>query len=83
LSGVKAVAVLDRSESFGAEGGPLFTETRGALYDLERRIPVVNYIYGLGGSDVKLELIRSVYNDLSDIATGTASPAGMQYLGAR
>jgi pyruvate ferredoxin oxidoreductase alpha subunit len=83
LRGVKAVAVLDRSESFGAEGGPLYLETRSALYDAEHRPPVVNYVYGLGGSDVKLELIRSVYTDLSDIATGTAAPAGMQYLGAR
>jgi pyruvate ferredoxin oxidoreductase alpha subunit len=83
LHGVKAVAVLDRSESFGAEGGPLYLETRSALYDAEHRPPIVNYVYGLGGSDVKLELIRSVYTDLSDIATGTAAPAGMQYLGAR
>lgn len=83
LRGVKAVAVLDRSESFGAEGGPLYLETRSALYDAEQRPAVVNYIYGLGGSDVKLELIRSVYTDLSDIATGAAAPMGMQYLGAR
>jgi len=83
LRGVKAVAVLDRSESFGAEGGPLYLETRSALYDVEHRPPVVDYVYGLGGSDVKLELIRSVYTDLSDIATGAAAPEGLQYLGAR
>lgn len=83
LRGMKAVAVLDRSESFGAEGGPLYLETRSALYDAEQRVPVVNYVYGLGGSDVKLDLIRSVYTDLSDIATGTAAPQGLQYLGAR
>ncbi len=83
LKGAKAVAVLDRSETFGAEGGPLYTETRSALYDLETRVPIVNYVYGLGGSDVRLELMRSVYTDLSDIATGAAEPSGLQYLGAR
>ena len=83
LSGVKAVAVMDRSESFGAEGGPLFLEVRSALYDLATRIPVVDYIYGLGGSDVKTELIDRVFNDLSDIASGAASPSGLVYLGAR
>lgn len=83
LKGAKAVAVLDRAESFGAEGGPLFLEVRSALYDLAERIPVIDYIYGLGGSDVKIELIERVYNDLSDIAQGTASPAGLVYLGAR
>ncbi|MGB4440700.1 MAG: pyruvate ferredoxin oxidoreductase [Coriobacteriia bacterium] len=83
LKGLKAVAVFDRAESFGAEGGPLFLETRCALYDAAERVPVVGYIYGLGGSDVKLKLIERVYQDLSDIAAGTAAPAGLVYLGAR
>ena len=83
LKGLKAVAVLDRSESFGAEGGPLYLEVRSALYDLETRVPVVDYIYGLGGADVRLELIEQVFNDLADIAAGTAAPAGLVYLGAR
>ena len=83
LSGVKAIAVLDRSESFGAEGAPLFLEVRSALYDLDRRIPMVNYIYGLGGSDVRIELIERVFNDLTDLASGAVQPFGMQYLGTR
>ncbi len=83
LLGVQAVAVLDRAESFGAEGGPLFLEVRSALYDSEERMPVINYIYGLGGSDVKLELIESVYKDLSDVAAGVEAPAGLVYLGSR
>jgi pyruvate ferredoxin oxidoreductase alpha subunit len=83
LAGVKAIAVLDRAESFGAEGGPLYLEVRSALYDANERMPVVNYIYGLGGSDVRLELIERVYDDLSDIASGAAAPFGMTYLGTR
>jgi pyruvate ferredoxin oxidoreductase alpha subunit len=83
LSGVRAVAVMDRSESFGAEGGPVFLEVRSALYDLDHRVPVVDYIYGLGGSDVKTELIERVFTDLTDIAAGTAAPSGLVYLGAR
>lgn len=84
LKGMKAVAVLDRAESFGAEGGPLFLEVRSALYDLDTRVPVIDYIYGLGGSDVKLELMRQVFTDLSEIASGAApASAGLRYLGAR
>jgi pyruvate ferredoxin oxidoreductase alpha subunit len=83
LKGVKAVAVMDRAESFGAEGGPLFLEVRSALYDLAERIPVIDYIYGLGGADVRLELIERVYADLFDVAAGTVAPAGLVYLGAR
>ncbi|PKQ37824.1 MAG: pyruvate ferredoxin oxidoreductase [Actinobacteria bacterium HGW-Actinobacteria-1] len=83
LSGVKAVAVMDRAESFGAEGGPLFLEVRSALYDAAERVPVINYIYGLGGSDVRLELIETVLNDLSEIAVGAQAPTGLVYLGSR
>jgi len=83
LRGMKAVAVLDRAESFGAEGGPLFTEVRSALYDSDSRVPVVDYIYGLGGSDVKLELMRQVTEDLADIASGSAQPRTLTYLGTR
>jgi len=83
LKGLKAVAVLDRSESFGAEGGPLSLEVKSALYDLDERPAVVNYIYGLGGSDVRLELLERVFTDLSDIASGATAPAGLTYLGTR
>ena len=83
IAGVKAVAVLDRSESFGAEGGPVFLEVRSALYDMEKRPIVINYIYGLGGADVKLELIEQVYSDLVDLADGVHEPGRLVYLGAR
>jgi pyruvate ferredoxin oxidoreductase alpha subunit len=83
LKGAKAVAVLDRAESFGAEGGPVYLEVKSALYDLEKRPPIVNYIYGLGGADVKLELINQVYNDLTDLADGVTEPGRLVYLGAR
>jgi len=75
--------VLDRSESFGAEGGPVFLEVRSALYDLDVRPAIVNYVYGLGGADVKLELIRQVYSDLVDVADGVIEPGRLVYLGAR
>jgi len=81
LLGAKAVAVLDRSESFGAEGGPLFLEVRSALYDYDNRPALVNYVYGLGGAD--LELMRRVYSDLVDIADGVIEPGRLVYLGAR
>ena len=83
LKGAKAIAVLDRSESFGAEGGPVFLEVKSALYDLDKRPPVINYIYGLGGADVKLELIHQVFTDLVDLADGTTEPGRLVYLGSR
>ncbi|MGI5880433.1 MAG: pyruvate ferredoxin oxidoreductase [Syntrophomonadaceae bacterium] len=75
LAGTKAIAVMDKSEGFSATGGPLFAETRSALYDLNQRPYMVNIVYGLGGRDVKVEDIEKVYGRLADIAvTGETGP---------
>lgn len=60
LAKAKIVTVLDRSCSFGA-WGPLYTEVRSALYDLEGRPMCYNRIFGLGGRDMLMSDIESVY----------------------
>jgi pyruvate ferredoxin oxidoreductase alpha subunit len=61
----------------------MFSEVRCALYDLEDRPPAINYIYGLGGRDVKLEHMHQVYSDLQKIAS-TGTPGNLiRYLGVR
>jgi pyruvate ferredoxin oxidoreductase alpha subunit len=52
LEHVKVVGVLDRADSFGAQGGPVFLEVRSALYDCDPRPQVLPFIYGLGGRDI-------------------------------
>lgn len=68
LKRTKAVAVLDRSSSPGAFGAPLFTEIRSALYDYSERPQIVNYVYGLGGRDIKVEHFKEVAAKLERIA---------------
>ncbi|MEA3492829.1 MAG: pyruvate ferredoxin oxidoreductase [Candidatus Margulisiibacteriota bacterium] len=67
LAKLKGVAVLDRSDSLSAQGGPLFTEVRSALFDLQSKPKVINYIYGLGGRDICVEDIESVFSNLQNI----------------
>ncbi len=54
LKGIKALAVFDRSHSFGSFGGPLFSEIRSALYGSDLSLQVLNYIYGVGGRKISL-----------------------------
>ncbi|MFQ6082348.1 MAG: transketolase C-terminal domain-containing protein [Candidatus Aminicenantia bacterium] len=68
LKKLKAVAVLDRASSPGAQGAPLFTEIRSALFDYSIRPKVVDYVYGLGGRDIAPEHFREVYSRLEKIA---------------
>jgi len=75
LAHTKAVAVMDKSESFSASGGPLFAETRSALFDLPQRPLMIDIVYGLGGRDFKTEDACQVFSRLADIAkTGETGP---------
>lgn len=67
LRNVEAIAVMDRSNSVGAYGGPLFHEVRHSLYDSDPSPNIVNYIYGLGGRDTPQNTIRSIYEDLQTV----------------
>jgi pyruvate ferredoxin oxidoreductase alpha subunit len=80
LKGCKSVAVLDRSDSFGGPAGPLALDTMAALYEAGVNASVRPYIFGLGGSEVRLNLIEEVYSDLADMTDGGVNP-GLTYLG--
>jgi len=83
LAKTKAVAVMDKSEGFSANGGPVFAETRSALYDLKERPYLINIVYGLGGRDFKTEDVEKVFARLVDIlATGETGPV-YAHLGQR
>ncbi|MFW6117750.1 MAG: transketolase C-terminal domain-containing protein [Thermoproteota archaeon] len=83
LEKVKAVAVMDRSMSFGGGGGPVFHEIQHALYDTDLHPYVANYIYGLGGRDTSPNQIRGIYQDLQDILKNQKVENPVQYVGLR
>jgi pyruvate ferredoxin oxidoreductase alpha subunit len=85
LDHLKAVAVMDRSVSFGAmdNAGPLFMELVAALALQGMRLPLADYVYGLGGRDIRPVEIESIYRDLlRSAATGQVSQP-VTYLGVR
>lgn len=83
LSGVKAVAVMDKAEGFSNAGGPLFVDVRSALYDQENRPKIINYVYGLGGRDIKTNDFDYIYDQLFQIGeTGESAPV-YRHIGQR
>ena len=83
LSHVKAVAVLDKSDSLNAVGGALFEDVTSAMYVNDVKVPMVNYVYGIGGRDTKADDIESVYTDLAEIAKTGKVENPYRYLGLR
>ena len=59
---LKALAVLDRACSFGAPAGPLGSDVKAVLYDLEQRPKAFNVVYGLGGRDITPSNIEEIFD---------------------
>lgn len=83
LSGLKAVAVLDKADSLNAAGGALFEDVTSAMYVNKKQVPIVNYIYGIGGRDTTEKQIESVYTDLVEIVQSGNTGNPYRYLGLR
>ncbi|MDD4607473.1 MAG: pyruvate ferredoxin oxidoreductase [Patescibacteria group bacterium] len=63
LKNKKAVAVLDRAMSFGAQAS-LYTDIKSSLYHEKKRPLLQSYVYGLGGRDIYDKDINQVFKDL-------------------
>ena len=83
LKNLKAIAVLDKADSLNAAGGALYEDVVSGLYNAKATVPVVNYIYGIGGRDTKSDDIEKVYNDLQEIMKKGTVENPYRYLGVR
>lgn len=83
LEHLKAVAILDKSDSLNAAGGALFEDVTSAMYVNQKHVSAVNYIYGIGGRDTKADDIVSVYMDLLEIAKTGKIDNPYRYFGLR
>ena len=83
LENQKAVAILDKADSLNAAGGALFEDVTSAMYVNNKKVPMVNYIYGIGGRDTTSTDIESVFGDLIDICNGEQIVTPYRYFGLR
>lgn len=83
LKNVKAVALMDRTESYNDNCGPIGAEVTTALYRARSNALAVNYVYGLGGRDVKVSDMIGIYNELENIAKAGKVENPYRYMGVR
>lgn len=83
LKNCKAVAMMDRTESYNDNCGPLGSEVTTALYRAKADCLTVNYVYGLGGRDVTVEDMENVYGELEKIAENGTVENPYRYMGVR
>lgn len=83
LKKCKAVAIMDRSESFSTNGGPLGAETMQAMYTARCTALTIDIMYGIGGRDVTVDDMINVYDTLKDIAATGETGDVYRYMGLR
>ena len=83
LSHLKAVAVLDKADSLNGAGGALYTDVTSSMYVNKKQVPMVNYIYGIGGRDTTSYEIEGVFNDLLEIVKTGKVENPYRYFGVR
>lgn len=84
LKNVKAFAAMDKDDSFNAHCGPIYAEVAASLYAAGVSAPKgIDYIYGLGGRDVRVESITQVFDELHEIAKSGHVGETYRYLNVR
>ncbi len=83
LSKLKVLGVVERVEGMSGFVSPLYSEISSSLYHYEKRPTLVNFVYGLGGRDVKLEDIRDIFDELLKISSTGKKEFTLKYIGVR
>ena len=83
LKNCKAVAMMDRTESYNDNCGPLGAEVTTAFYRAKADCLTVNYVYGLGGRDVTVDDMKNIYAELEKIAEDGTVENPYRYMGVR
>lgn len=83
LKGCKAVAIMDRCESYNGNTGPLGSEVTSALFNNRVIIDTVNYIYGLAGRDFTVDETKAVFSELEDMVVNGKKIEQHKYIGLR
>lgn len=77
LGDAKRIVVLEKALSVGADG-IVATELRAALHHAGMAVSVESVVAGLGGRDVTVELIETVFRDASGEASAGCRFAGLK-----
>lgn len=83
LKNCKAVAIMDRCESYNGNSGPLGSEVTASLYRNKVMIEAVNYIYGLAGRDFTVNHAKDIFAELEAVCKEGKPIEQHKYIGLR
>ena len=83
MKNARAVAIMDRCESYNGNGGPLGSEVMAGLFREKVMITAVNYIYGLAGRDFTVNDVYDIFQELKESVDSGVNPPQFKYIGLR
>lgn len=83
MKNARAVAIMDRCESYNGNGGPLGSEVMAGLFREKVMITAVNYIYGLAGRDFTVNDVYDIFQELKESVESGVNPPQFKYIGLR
>ena len=83
LKNCKAVAIMDRCESYNGNGAALGSEVTAALFRQKVMISAVNYIYGLAGRVFTVPDVYHIFDELEQAELNGTEVEQYQYVGLR
>lgn len=83
LRHVKAVGIMDRAESFSTHGGPLASEVVSGFYRAGLKSKVQDYMYGIGGRDIRVENFEQIFAELETGSAVNEDGTSYCYVGLR
>jgi len=82
VKNAEVLIVLDRALSFGGPGGPVCSEIKAALYQMDKQPKIVGFVGGLGGRDISVADFESIVNRGIEISE-TGSDREFEIFGVR
>ncbi|MBI2184825.1 MAG: ferredoxin oxidoreductase [Thaumarchaeota archaeon] len=83
IGGAKAVGVLDKAFLPGSMAGPAYTDVTSALCRYGVNVPVHDFVAGIGGRDIKVEDVQTMYRVLEKAKDNARFDREIHYVGLR
>jgi len=77
LEDAEAIAVIEKDISLGYQGG-LAIDIKSAMYSIGSRIPILNFIAGLAGRDVRKDNIRKMVEQTKEVRGKNPEDVGFE-----
>ncbi|MEM3703517.1 MAG: transketolase C-terminal domain-containing protein, partial [Candidatus Bathyarchaeia archaeon] len=82
VNNVDSIGVVDRAvaRGVGGGGGPLFADVKAAIYDMDKKPTILNFIAGISGKDVTVKDFEYMARKVLNAAKGGGAEMTVEFI---